>query len=82
MNIVSERKYYDSRIKKIFTLKNNHKTSNLIILKDENIYYLTGFYGKDSGSILLIVDNDIHLLVNFIYLEQARKSAKNKNLNI
>lgn len=82
MNIVSERKYYDSRIKKIFTLKNNHKTSNLIILKDENIYYLTGFYGKDSGSILLIVDNDIHLLVNFIYLEQARKSAKNKNLKL
>lgn len=82
MNIVSESKYYDSRIKKIFTLKNNHKTSNLIILKDENIYYLTGFYGKDSGSILLIADDDIHLLVNFIYLEQARKSAKNKNLNI
>jgi Xaa-Pro aminopeptidase len=82
MNIVSERKYYDSRIKKIFTLKNNQKTANLIILKDENIYYLTGFYGKDSGSILLIVDNDIHLLVNFIYLEQARKSVKNKNLNI
>ena len=82
MNIVSERKYYDSRIKKIFTLKNNHKTSNLIILKDENIYYLTGFYGKDSGSILLIADDDIHLLVNFIYLEQARKSVKNKNLKI
>ena len=82
MNIVSERKYYDSRIKKIFTRRNNQKTANFIILKDENIYYLTGFYGKDSGSILLIVDDDIHLLVNFIYLEQARKSVKNKNLNI
>ncbi|MFZ3106070.1 MAG: Xaa-Pro peptidase family protein, partial [Candidatus Hydromicrobium sp.] len=82
MNIVSERKYYDSRIKKIFIRRNNQKTANLIILKDENIYYLTGFYGKDSGSILLIADDDIHLLVNFIYLEQARKSVKNKNLNI
>ncbi|MBE3089290.1 MAG: aminopeptidase P family protein, partial [Actinobacteria bacterium] len=81
-NIVSERKYYDSRIKKIFTRRNNQKTANLILLKDENIYYLTGFYGKDSGSLLLIVDDDIHLLVNFIYLEQARKSVKNKNLNI
>ena len=82
MNIVSEKKYYDSRIKKIFIRRNNQKTANLIILKDENIYYLTGFYGKDSGSILLIADDDIHLLVNFIYLEQARKSVKNKNLNI
>ena len=82
MNIVSERKYYDSRIKKIFTRRNNHKTANLIILKDENIYYLTGFYGKDSGSILLIADDDIHLLVNFIYLEQAKKSIQIKNINV
>ena len=30
---------------------------NLIIFNEKNIYYLTGFYGKDASSILLITDD-------------------------
>jgi len=82
MNIISERKCFDSRIKKIFTSPISQKTASFIILKDVNIYYLTSFYGKDSESILLITGDNLYLLVNFIYLEQARKSIQNKNVNI
>jgi Xaa-Pro aminopeptidase len=53
-----------------------------VILKDENIYYLTGFYGKNSGSILLIAGNSIYFLVNFIYSEHAKKTIKNDSINI
>jgi len=82
MNILSKEKYFDSRIKKIFFSSINKITSNLIILKDENIYYLTGFYSKESGNLLLITNDSLYLLVNFIYLEQAKKSIKNKKINI
>ncbi len=75
-------KYYDLRIEKISKHLKKQKTSSLIILKDENIYYLTGFYGKDSKSILLFLGNDIYLLVNFIFFEQAKKSVENKKVNI
>jgi len=75
------RKYYDLRIEKIFQHLKNHKISGFMVLKDENIYYLTGFYGKDSNSMLLFTGNDVHLLVSFIYAEQAKKSVDNKKIN-
>ncbi|MCJ7472947.1 MAG: aminopeptidase P family N-terminal domain-containing protein, partial [Actinobacteria bacterium] len=41
-----------------------------IVLKDENILYLTGFYGKDSNSMLLVSHAISYLFVNFIYYEE------------
>ncbi len=70
------------RIENLKSLLDKKNLSTLVILKDENIYYLTGFYGKNSGSILLITDNSTYLLVNFIYSEQAKKSIKNDSINI
>lgn len=75
-------KYFKARLNKLVKLLEKQKISNLIILKDENIYYISGFYGRDSESILLITDDTLYLLVNFIYLEQAKKSIKNKLINI
>ena len=77
-------KYYKSRIYKLKKEleNNNSSSSNLIILKDENIFYLTGFYAKDSESILLLIDNDLYLLVNFIYLEQAKKTVRLNDLKV
>lgn len=73
---------FTSRIENLENLLKKRNFSTLLIIKDENIYYLTGFYGKDSGSILLIVKNILYLIVNFIYLEQAKKSIKNSNINV
>lgn len=76
------KKYFDDRIIKLKGELKNKNLSNLIILKDENIYYLTGFYGKDSGSILLFMGEDIYLIVHFIYFEHARKTTIPANIKI
>jgi Xaa-Pro aminopeptidase len=75
-------KYFKKRIANIKKELQLRDLNNLIILKDENIYYLTGFYGKDSGSILLFINEDIYLLVHFIYFEQAKKTVIPKNIKI
>jgi len=75
-------KYFESRVNKLRSSLEKQNTQDLIILKDENIFYLTGFYGKDSESILLLINNDLYLLVNFIHLEQARKSIYNSKIKI
>jgi Xaa-Pro aminopeptidase len=59
-------------------LKEN-KLRGLIIFKDENILYLTGFYSKDSGSILVIGQKETVLLTHFIYFEQASQAISAKN---
>ncbi len=71
-----------SRIEKLKSFLNIKEIQSFLITGDENIFYLTGFYGKDSGSVLLIADGHLYLLVHFIYLEQARKSIQNKNISI
>jgi len=63
------------RIGRLSAIIKNKSFNSLIVLKDENIFYLTGFYGKDSGSLLLFASDKIYLLVNFIYLEQAKKTV-------
>lgn len=73
---------FTTRIENLKGLLDKKNLSSLVILKDENIYYLTGFYGRNSGSILLISNNAIYLLVNFIYSEEAKKSARSGLVNI
>jgi len=55
---------------------------NYTVLKYENIYYLTGFYGKDSNSILIISNEKTILLVNFIYHEDALSSVKGSDIEV
>jgi Xaa-Pro aminopeptidase len=78
--------FFTSRIKNLKSLLNKKNLSTLIILKDENIYYLTGFYGLKSTSILVIAKNTIYLIVSPIYFEYARKSIeksiKNSDIDI
>jgi len=57
--------------------QDHHKITAVIIFKYEDIYYLTGFFGKDSGSILVLSPEKTYLLVNFIYYEEARQSVDN-----
>jgi Xaa-Pro aminopeptidase len=74
-------KLFTSRIKKLKSFLNKKGLQNILIFSDVNIFYLTGFYGKDSGSLLLITNDRLYLLVSFIYLEQAKKSVQIKNIN-
>ncbi|MCL4415780.1 MAG: Xaa-Pro peptidase family protein [Actinobacteria bacterium] len=75
-------KYFERRLIKIKKVLGFKNISCLVILKDANIFYLTGFYGKDSGSILAFVNDEIYLLVHFIYFEAAKKSILPKNIKI
>lgn len=50
-------------------------TGAVIVLKPENLAYLSGFEG--STGMLLITKNTAHLLVDFRYLEQAKAQAVN-----
>jgi Xaa-Pro aminopeptidase len=59
-----------------------NKINGLAVFKDENIFYLTGFYGRDTGSIALITQKETVLLTHFIHFEQACKSVSDKNTRI
>ncbi|TET50765.1 MAG: M24 family metallopeptidase, partial [Actinomycetota bacterium] len=53
-----------------------------LVLKDENIFYLTGFYGKDSNSILLVSPEKSYLLVNFIFYEEAKEAISDLKIEV
>jgi Xaa-Pro aminopeptidase len=64
--------------KRLSKLRKKLETRDLyacIISKTENIYYLSGFFAKDSDSLLLIFSRRIYLLVHFIYFEHAKKTC-------
>jgi Xaa-Pro aminopeptidase len=61
----------------LLTGQKDHEARAIIVFKHEDIYYLTGFFGKDSGSILVLSPEKTYLLVNFIYYEEARQSVDN-----
>lgn len=75
-------KYFENRITKLKQKLECKNIPGLVILKDANIYYLTGFYSKDSGSILAFASGEIYLLVHYIYFEAAKKSVLPKNVKI
>jgi len=70
------------RIKNLKNILEKKGPGCIIILNDSDIFYLTGFYGINSGSTLLITPDRIYLLINFIYIEQAEKSLKSKEIKI
>jgi Xaa-Pro aminopeptidase len=59
-----------------------NKIEGLAVFKDENIFYLTGFYGSETGSIAVITQKETVLLTHFIHFEQASKSISAKNTRI
>jgi Xaa-Pro aminopeptidase len=59
-----------------------NKIEGLVVFKDENILYLTGFYGRDSGSITVITQKETVLLTHFIHFEQANNSVSANNTRI
>jgi len=73
---------FTHRILRLRDFLNEKEIQSILISNNLNIFYLTGFYGKDSNSVLLFTGNDIYLLVSFIYSEQAKKSVDNKKINI
>jgi len=54
----------------------------VLFLKHEDIYYLTGFCGKDSNSMLVLSPGKAYLLVNFIYYEDASASVDRKSTEV
>ncbi|MCL4385766.1 MAG: aminopeptidase P family protein [Actinobacteria bacterium] len=54
--------------------------SDILIFKEEDIFYLTGFYGRNSNSVFLITENGNFLFVNFIYFEEAKNSTRDLNI--
>ncbi|MBM3710695.1 MAG: aminopeptidase P family protein, partial [Actinobacteria bacterium] len=75
-------KYLYKRIQELRKKLDKKNIKNYLVFKDENIFYLTGFYSKDSGSILVITDRELFLLVHFIYYELAKKTAEINSSNI
>lgn len=73
---------YKNRRDKLKLELSKRGLENYTILKYENIYYLTGFFGKESNSILIISDKKTTLLVNFIYHEDAVTSVKGSNIEV
>lgn len=74
---------FNNRIKKLKNeIAGSKRFSSILIFKDEDIFYLTGFYGKNSNSAFLITENKNYLFVNFIYLEEANNSAGSDNIEI
>ncbi len=69
--------HYAERIQRL-----RETNSAAMILKDENIYYFSGFYAKDSNSVLLVLEKEVFLLVSFLYFEEAKKVINNENIRI
>jgi len=67
--------FFSSRIENLRNFLKTGNISNLLVLSDENIFYLTGFYGKGSNSLFFITDKDLYLLTNFLYIEHAKQSV-------
>jgi len=77
-----EEQYFLKRVKTARDRLNSKKLECIIVFGDENICYLTGFMGKDSGSILVLAQDKIYLLVHFIYGEEARNSVKTPGIEV
>jgi Xaa-Pro aminopeptidase len=66
---------YKKRLKRFREKMDQAGTEAVIVLKPENLAYLSGFDG--SSGILLLTRTSVKLLVDFRYLEQAKDQAQN-----
>jgi Xaa-Pro aminopeptidase len=73
----------NNRIKKIKEIiSEQYSTSEILIFQEADILYLSGFFGKNSNSALLISDKKNYLFVNFIYFEEAKKTVSISSIEI
>jgi len=56
--------------------------STLLVLKYQHIFYLTGFYGRESNSILIITPKKTILLAGFIFYEDAVKALDKSDIEV
>ena len=71
------KEYFENRINRLKKHLEDNELQSLIILKDANIYYLTGFHGENSGGILIFIENEIYFLIHYIFLLPKLKSYLN-----
>lgn len=60
----------NQRIEKLRRRLNRLEVEGLIICREENLFYLSGFTGGEG--LILLTQKEALLLVNFCYLEQAK----------
>ena len=65
----------DLRISSLKTLMKESKISAMLISKDENVRYLSGFTG--DSAVLIITDSEQILITDSRYTEQAQKETEN-----
>lgn len=76
------KEYFENRINRLKKHLKDNELQGLIILKDANIYYLTGFHGENSGGILIFIENEIYFFIHYIYYEAAKKNILPENIKI
>ncbi|MBM3699812.1 MAG: aminopeptidase P family protein [Actinobacteria bacterium] len=81
-NLIEKKEIFAGRLKKLRRRLDEIGADGIIIIKDENIFYITGFYGHDSGSALVITKKEVFLIVHFIYFEKAKTSVLLHETNI
>lgn len=77
-----ESKYFENRVKTLEKRLNEENLNCAIFFKDQNIFYLTGFFAKNSGNVLVFTPEKLYLIVHFIYYQEAKKTVKLKNIEI
>ena len=82
MHSIKSQKILDIRKKRLLSVLSEKEASALAILKHEDIFYLTGFYGKESDTILIITPKITYLLVNFIFYEEAVSCTTGGNIEV
>jgi len=76
-----KRNIYEKRIE-LLKKKLSKDNDCILIFDEKNIYYLSGFYGKDSSSSLLITEKKNYLIVNFIFYEDACDSVVSDSVEV
>ena len=74
--------YFKKRLSLLKKRLENKNVDSYISFKPENIYYLSGFFALDSGTILMVTKKDVFLLVHFNYYEKAKKTVVFKDIKI
>lgn len=64
---------FQDRINRLRDFFTQHEMDGILISKEENIRYYSGFAGDDS--MLLIGENSAYIITDFRYVEQAAKEA-------
>lgn len=71
-----------SRRKRVLDHLKRRSLDAMIVTGHLDIFYLTGFYGRDSNSILVVTPGKVYLLVNFIFYEDAVSSTSGNSIEV